>query len=149
MKYIHFNRISHLNLKPSNILFANDETFKICDFAPSFDDDDDDFEYNEQKDICSFGILVFFILSGGNFPEIKTKLFSSGKKVNMPSEFTDFSKKLIGRCLNLNLNEQISFKSICEDLELNFQNLIEMSDSEFSALCALIECYKKRIHLYE
>lgn len=31
MKFIHFNRIIHCDIKPSNILVSSDGTIKICD----------------------------------------------------------------------------------------------------------------------
>ena len=48
---------------------------------------------DEKVDVYSFGVVVFFILSGGELPKIKLSDIFKGKKAELPSSFTDFSKK--------------------------------------------------------
>lgn len=52
-------------------------------------------DYNEKVDVYSFGVLVFYTLSGGQLPKIKTPQIFREKKAEIPSSFTEFAKDLI------------------------------------------------------
>ncbi|KAK8845264.1 hypothetical protein M9Y10_021458 [Tritrichomonas musculus] len=81
MKFIHSKQIIHRNLIPSNILISEDGTVKVCGFgishlmaikdqvliygqenlAPELLNEN---EYDQKADVFSFGIIVFFMLTG-------------------------------------------------------------------------------------
>ena len=151
MKFIHFQEIIHRDLKPSNILIAADGTIKISDFgisklmspdettmtvgvgtnkfmAPEIIAEEDD--YNEKVDVYSFGVLMFYILSNGILPMIKTPQILQGKKAEIPSSFTEFSKKLINDCWNFKPSERPSFVDIVERLKTGCSQLLEFNEKE-------------------
>lgn len=145
MKYIHFKKVIHRDLKPTNILIARDGTVKICDFgisklmtieeqtmtrglgsqkfmAPEIINEED--HYDEKVDVYSFGVLVFFIMTGGLLPKIRIGDILTGKKAEIPTTFTEFAKKLINDCWNLEPKDRPSFKDIVDELDKNPLQLV-------------------------
>lgn len=167
MKYVHFKHIIHRDLKPSNILIASDGLIRIADFgisklmtpgeqnttgvgtqrfmAPEIIKEE---EYNEKVDVYSFGVLAFYILSGGQMPDIKMVDVIQGKKAEIPSNFTEFAKKLINSCWNLDPKDRPSFDSICQQLNTNCHLLVNISNFEIKELHSLIDKHKKQIPAY-
>ena len=166
MKYIHMKTIIHGRLNPTNILITSDGTVKICDFcisklisfeeqsitcgvskliyfAPEILNEED--YYDEKIDVYSFGTLLFFILSGGNHPKIKVNERVRGKKAEIPSSFTEFSKKLINECWNFNPKDRPSFQMILDDLERNQYNLIQLNKTEIENIESFVNNHKKKI----
>ena len=131
MKYVHFQKVIHRDLKPSNILITDDGTIKIGDFGISkiIEKDSDkeslttgigtlffmapeiinEEKYDEKVDVYSFGVLVYFILSGGEMPKIKIRDICCGNKASIPSEFNKFAKDLIESCWNFDPSQRPSF----------------------------------------
>lgn len=170
MKYIHFKNIIHRDLKPTNILIASDGTIKICDFgisklisndektmtlgtgtlqymAPEIINEEE--YYDSKVDVYSFGIVLFFILSGGQLPKIKIFDIPKGKKAPIPPSFTEFSKQLINDCWNLEAKDRPSFKIILERLATNHYNLINLSDYEIKNVESFVKQHKLKIPKYE
>lgn len=169
MKYIHFKKVIHRDLKPTNILIASDGTMKICDFgisklmtvgeqtmtrglgsqkfmAPEILNEED--HYDEKVDVYSFGVLIFFILSGGQLPQIKLFDIPKGKKAEIPSSFTQFSKKLINDCWNLKPKDRPSFQVIVNDIvESNF-SLLQLSEIEVKNIGLYVKQHKTKIPQY-
>ena len=171
MKYIHFKKVIHRDLKPSNIVIAEDGTIKISDFgvskmidpesgslsfttgigtlffmAPEIINEND--EYDEKVDVYSFGVLTFFILSGGKMPKIKIPEICSGKKAEIPNEFSQLAKNLIDSCWNFDPNQRPSFDEICTLLEDNEYRLIDLDEAGMNEALGLINQHKKRIPSY-
>ena len=168
MKYVHKLKIIHRNLKPTNILIATDGTIKISDFgisklmtpeeitmtmgvgtqkfmAPEIINED---EYNEKVDVYSFGVLVFYILSGGKMPKITVTQIGNGKKAEIPSDFTQSAKNLINECWNFDPADRPSFEDICRKLVLNAGSLLKFSNQEIKNVNDLIQNHQQRIPPY-
>ena len=169
MKYIHFKKIIHRDLKPTNILIASDGTVKICDFgisklmtieeqtmtrgigsqkfmAPEIINEEE--YYDEKVDVYSFGVLVFFILTGGQLPKIKVFDMLKGKKADIPSSFTEFSKKMINECWNLEAKDRPSFESIVDDMERSHYNLLALSNTEIKNVENFVKQHKAKLPKY-
>ena len=170
MKFVHFNKIIHRDLKPSNILIASDGTIKISDFgisklmsieeqstmtknvgtqkfmAPEIIDDNEN--YNEKVDVYSFGVLLFFIISEGQLPNIKKSEMFRGIKAEIPSYFTEFSKKLINDCWNLDPEKRPSFVDINNEIEKNDFCLFDLDKSELDEIKLLIRQHQEKIPFY-
>ena len=138
MRFAHSKKIIHRNLKPTNILFTektNEFTVKITDFgtpdllsieeqlsscisisqkfmAPELFDEEKN--YTEKVDVYSFGVLVYYILSEGKLPKIKLLDFLSGKKPQIPSNFTPLAKELINACWSFQPENRPSFIDILD-----------------------------------
>ena len=166
MKYVHFKKIIHRDLKPTNILIATDGTIRISDFgisklmspeeqnsivgtqkfmAPEILNEED---YDEKVDVYSFGVLAFFVLSGGQMPAIKMKDQMKGKKAEIPSTFTTFAKDLIDSCWNFDPDDRPSFSEICEQLNEKCHMLLNLSKPEIEELKNLMKNHKSRIPIY-
>ena len=166
MKYIHSKKIIHRDLKPTNILIGSDGRVKICDFgiskimtieeqtmtrgvgsqkfmAPEIINEEE--HYDEKVDVYSFGVVVFFILSGGELPKIKLGDILKGKKAELPSSFTDFSKKLINACWNFESKDRPSFEVILDSMERNHYNLIQLNKTEIKNVEAFVKQHKTKI----
>ncbi|KAK8835712.1 hypothetical protein M9Y10_040530 [Tritrichomonas musculus] len=169
MKYIHFKKIIHRDLKPTNILIANDGLVKIADFgisklmtieeqamtggigsqkfmAPEIINEED--HYNEKVDVYSFGVLVFYILSGGQLPKIKMLDILKGDKAKIPESFTGFSKKLINDCWNFNSKDRPSFQMIVDDLDKYQYDLAPLNEMEIYNVKIFVKQHKERITKY-
>lgn len=167
MKYIHSNNIIHRDLKPSNIFIANDGTIKIADFGISKIMSADEQQtsmtgnigtlyfmapeimngekYDSKVDVYSFGVLIFFILNDGVMPKLSLKQIIVGDKIDYPKFFTDFSKKLIDKCWNIDPNVRPNFASICEEIENNNFHLLDLSFLENQELKLKVRQMKKKI----
>ncbi|KAK8898171.1 hypothetical protein M9Y10_000443 [Tritrichomonas musculus] len=168
MKYVHFRKVIHRDLKPTNILVASDGTIKISDFgisklmtaeeqsmtkglgtqkfmAPEIINEED---YDSKVDVYSFGVIVFFILSGGEMPTIKIRDICLGKKAEIPSSFTRFAKDLINACWEFDPKERPSFSKICEDIERNEFKLLDLNDTEMKEVQLMVKKLKEKIPPY-
>ena len=170
MKYVHFRKIIHRDLKPTNILIASDGTVKISDFgvsklisleeqqtmtegvgtqkfmAPEIIDESDN--YDEKVDVYSFGVVLFFVLSGGELPKIKMSEKMKGKKAEIPSSFTDFSRRLIAKCWSFNAKDRPSFEEISHELQNNASKLIRLENSQIKDAELKIKQHKVKIPSY-
>ena len=169
MRYIHFKKVIHRDLKPTNILIMSDGTVKICDFgisklmtieeqtmtrglgsqkfmAPEIINEED--YYDEKVDVYSFGVLVFFIMTGGLMPKIKIFDIPKGKKAEIPSSFTEFAKKLINDCWNFEAKDRPSFNDIVNDLDKNHYNLFKLNKSEVRNIESFVEQHKRKLPKY-
>lgn len=166
MKYIHKQKLIHLNLKPSKILIGKNGLIRISDFFASeimsleisssspFEKNDGKFiapeilndeKYDEKADVYSFGVLMFFILSGGKFPDISISQIAGGIKTKIPTELTEFSKSLIFKCWDFDAKQRPSFEIICAELEKNIHEIVKLTDTEIKSAHSFIQNLKKKI----
>lgn len=52
-------------------------------------------KYDEKVDVFSFGVLMFFLLSNGEMPNIAIVLCAQGIKAPIPSSFNSLSREII------------------------------------------------------
>ena len=134
MKYIHSRRIIHRNLKPSNILISENGTIKICGFEKSILIRSKHLGEKEQlkmmADVNSFGVIMYFILSGGEIPKIKDE--------TVLAPFPLVARKLIQFCWSSEYDCMPTFEIFCEVLQKNDFNLISLSQNEIQEVFQLI-----------
>ena len=166
MKYIHSKQIIHRDLKPKNILIGSDEIVKVCDFgiskimtieeqtmtrgvgsqrfmAPKIINEEQ--YYDEKVDVYSFGVVVFFILNNGDLSKIKIGDIFQRKKAELPSSFTNFSKKLINAGWNFESKDRPSFEVILENIKKSHYNLIQLNKLEFKNVEAFVIQHQTKI----
>lgn len=78
-------------------------------------------------------------------PKITVTQVGNGKKAEIPSSFTKYSKSLIDRCWNFDPKDRPTFKVICDEIIENKFNLIELTQSERFEITTLIDQYKRLI----
>ena len=165
MKYVHKSNIIHRDLKPLNILLDQKKHVKICDFGISAVIDvetqrrtqtrthgigtlvfmapelyDNNKPYNEKVDVYSFGIVMYYILSKGQYPDISIKDVVNGKQIQIPNSINNFSTNLIKKCTKFNASDSPSFKEIVELIQDNSFKLIDgLDDKQFEYLSKHLE----------
>lgn len=149
MEYSHRFNIIHRDLKPENILLDLKKHVKICDFgiATIIDIDtqrrtqtrthgigtlaymapelyDENKPYNEKVDVYAYGIILYFILSGGNYPNINIADIINAKEITVPDTINDLSKDLIKKCTSYDYHSRPSFNEIVQIIRENDFKLI-------------------------
>ena len=147
MNEVHENHLIHRDLKPENILMDEQKHVKVSDFgiarlneiegeqsktlgigtlkfmAPEILNEDK--FYNEKVDVYSFGVILFFILTNGEYPKISISEIATGKKANIPININEISRQLILRCWSFKSDDRPSFKDIIEYIKSNNFKLID------------------------
>lgn len=170
MKFIHSNGIINSNLKPSNILIGSDGLIKISDIgfnrlkatennriplnddieslyfiAPEFLKNEDS---DEKVDIYSFGLLSYFILSGGDLPKVSLVELVNMKPLQVPSSFTPNAKEIIEYCCSIDSQKRPSFIEIVDYLKNPDCILMDLSKSEHAEVQNRIKEHQKIIPPY-
>ena len=106
-------------------------------------------DYNEKVDVFSFGVLIFYMLTGGEYPKITLPEVAAGNKADIPSVFTNFTKKLIDECWNFHSKDRPSFKTILELMSNHDFKLLNMTKTEIDNVKSLIAQHKTKIPPYD
>ena len=137
MKYIHSCKIVHQNLNPSNILISENGTIKISGFEKCEDmktiDDITKLELREMEDVYSFGEIVYFILTEGEY--------SKHNKEIVLKSFSMLSQ-LIEACWSTEPECRPTFEIICDVLNKNNFKLISLTNEENKEISQMINQYK-------
>lgn len=167
MKYVHSKSLIHRDLKPSNILIGSDGLIRVSDFGISklMSSEEQmstlgvgtqkfmapeillEKKYDEKVDVYSFGVLAFFMISGGEMPRINIIDVGNGRKAKIPSDFTPLATSIISNCWNFDPKTRPSFKQILEDLESNSYKVFDLNDSEVKLVQEFVKEHKKKIPL--
>ena len=133
MKYLHSKQVTHINLNPSNIFINKDGLIKICmfDISPPMSTGDHKNLNDKESDIYSFGVLIYFLLSGGEFPWSNT-----------PVTFSSIAQKMINECLGS--ANKMSFDVISSILMIENYNLISLSQQEIHEISEIVNKYKSQ-----
>jgi len=100
LEYLHKSGVSHLDLKPENLLLSKDYKLKICDFDLSCKDGEkihsvgtkyfrapeiitQTCEDPKLADIFSSGIILFTLKSGGKLPQTEEVLFGENNLLDL------------------------------------------------------------------
>ena len=134
MKYIHSRKIIHQNLKTTNILISENGTIKICGFEKSKKIQSKKLSEKEQlkmmSDVNSFGVIMYFILSGGSFPKVKNE--------TVLTSFPLVARKMIEFCWSSEFDCRPTFDIFCEVLQKNNFDLISLSQQEIQEVSRMI-----------
>lgn len=147
MKQVHSKGIIHYTLSPSRILVDGQNRVKLSGFgmANLFDDEflisksshqfiapeliRKEGSYNDKVDVYSFGSILYFVLTGGELPQISKEEIEEGKKAQIPDSINELSRELIEKCWENDSKERPSFAEIVEKIENNNFKLIDDFDA--------------------
>lgn len=131
LKIVHDNKIIHHDIKPDNILFAEDGTIKISDFgvansgggtraykSPEALDWEDNIETDPRVDVYALGVTLMEVLAQNPF------FGKSREQILEVHQRTDFPIKEL-----TNWEQEIILKAINKVPELRFQTMGELYDA--------------------
>lgn len=147
MSEVHEKHLIHRDLKPENILLDDEKHVKISDFGISRLNEiegensktlgigtlkfmapeilNEDKYYTEKVDVYSFGVILFFVLTNGQYPKISISEIATGKKATIPANVNQISRELILRCWSTKSDDRPSFNEIVEYITDNNFKLID------------------------
>lgn len=91
---------------------------------------------SDEADVYSFGRLMFFLLNEGNMIDIDSSNLSS------------FTKQIIKKYCNVDPQARPNVKTICDELNQNKFELIQLSSSENQELIELIKKQNIQVPLF-
>lgn len=145
LREVHLKGIIHRDVKPGNVLLDDRKHVKLSDFgisclanvvdqtmtsvtgtfkvmAPELLNEQ---KYDEKVDVYSFGIVVFYILTGGELPQISIGGISSGKQAPIPKNINTVSRDLISKCWSFKAKNRPSFDNIVKYINHQHYKLID------------------------
>ena len=148
MKYVHSKKIIHRDLKMKNILINSKKHVCICDFGISKMMDITTLtsmthgvgtfafmapelfkkkgNYTEKVDVYAFGVILYFILTKGEYPEYNQNY----DQVIIPKSINKLSATIIKKCWATAPEKRPSFSSILKTIVDNNFILIKGIDKE-------------------
>lgn len=81
-------------------------------------------DYNEKVEVYSFGVVLYFIVSQGEYPKFNLADIVTGKSVSIPKTFRKLAQELLRRCLSPSPSDRPSFKKLYDALQKNKTKLI-------------------------
>ncbi|OHT04476.1 hypothetical protein TRFO_28038 [Tritrichomonas foetus] len=166
MRFIHSNNVVHRDLKPENILL-NTQTnyFKLADFGlsrilPATAMSDslttgvgtlkfmapevmNELPYTNKADCYSFGVILYYIVTNGELPEVTIGQVCMGQIPEIPSAVNENCKQLILDCWEFDPEKRPSFNEII--LYVKEKNYQLMNFIEFEKIKRRVE----EIEMYE
>jgi serine/threonine protein kinase len=154
MRFAHSLGCVHGSLKPSNILFDNDQNVQIVDFCSNRlrgsvsnegevsgrGEADDEEEARDEwealkTDVLSFSLILFEILVGRSVvvqpssrDDIEIRFIDDGERAVIPSFIPFFMRELMERGLSAKSFSRPSFSEIYADLKENDFDIVEGND---------------------
>lgn len=141
----------HSNLKPENILYDDLMHLYLTDFctgrligieklkeksieflAPELLKEKSSFDI--KSDVYAFGIITFFILTGGQLPAVD--FIKSGQ---IPTEINNVSKELFFKCISENADERPSFLEITNFIHNSNFMLIDEINEDISKIKSFLD----------
>ena len=135
VNHCHNHNIVHGDVKPANVILANNGVFKLCDFGNSrYNIQNDEGisnissgtilflppeffsstpNYGNNIDVWAFGISMYMLYYKGQYPfnvNIKKKLISFEDVIGFPpnNKLSKVAKELIQQCLNVNKKNRLN-----------------------------------------
>lgn len=68
--------------------------------------------YNEKVDVYSFGVLIYFIVSKGEYPVVNIADIVLGKQFPIPNTFNKITKTIIQSCISQSPDDRPSFDDL-------------------------------------
>ena len=159
MKNVHESNIIHRDLKPVNILLDQKKHVIIGDFgistfisidtqrrtqtrthrigtllfmAPELNENDK--PYNKKVDVYAFGIIMYYILSKGMYPDLSFTDVVIKKQINVLISINNVSSQLIKDCTAFEYNDRPSSNQIVETIQNNDFKLIDGIDDKIDEI---------------
>ena len=148
LDYIHDCGIIHCDIKDENILLSDGLCSKIIDFGtaqfqnpsthkgnvgtPFFMSPEmaSDKDFDKSTDVYSFGILLFYILTG-SLPQIQINEKIEGKQPHIPEKISKLGKEIINKCTSFSPQDRPTFNEILQMIKENDFQLFDNIEIDF------------------
>lgn len=157
MEAVHAAHLIHRNLKPENILIDKNGHIVVSDFgisclvdldnqtqsrtvgvgtlkfmAPELLNESEN--YDNKVDVYSFGVIMFFVLTGGELPKISIIDVGNGKKAKIPESVNQVARELINKCWSTRADDRPSFSEIIDYIKQNNFKLVDNIEKDITQI---------------